>query len=175
MKNGNESRSVYVRFENRSTACLNHLPCLVAVSALLVLSACGNGQLDDPRAPDPSLSVVTASPDTVPADGVSTSTITVEVKDQYGSPFRAVDIYIGVLGEDGILQLAGGEFTISQETITPDARGVVTAKIASTEVGILIIAVEGEYDAFDGQPFSGGSDRTRIRLNQTLPIEFVNP
>ncbi|MBI2536128.1 MAG: Ig-like domain-containing protein, partial [Gemmatimonadetes bacterium] len=89
-----------------------------------------------------------ADPDSVVADGVQTSTITVVVRDQYGNP---------VPGDTVTLAATGTGNTIAQPTARTDANGTATGTIASTAAETKTVTAT-----------SGGS----LALEQTASVKF---
>jgi len=76
--------------------------------------------------PSQVTSKVTASPSSVPADGVTEVTITVEVKDGFSNP---------VANETVIVEVTNPPNSIRQPTQRTNAQGKATAKLSSTKSG----------------------------------------
>ena len=91
-----------------------------------------------PGPPDPALSTLIASPDTVLANGTDVSTITLTLKDKDGRPIPGVNVIFSI----GIVR----------STITPTDKGDgtyvygVTSDVAgSTEVSVDFISINDIY------------------------------
>lgn len=86
--------------------------------------------------PDPELSTVSVTPDTIVADGADSGLLEVLVLTEDGEPMAGSEVAIQVeagapLTADGIA--VGGDFVAIGET---DESGIVTAALTSTEVGV---------------------------------------
>jgi protocatechuate 3,4-dioxygenase beta subunit len=73
--------------------------------------------------PSASTSSITASPDTVTADGVATTTLTVTVEDAVGNPVANTAVTVSANGSDNVFTPVSG---------TTNAKGVFTAALTST-------------------------------------------
>ncbi|MGE7274104.1 Ig-like domain-containing protein [Brevibacillus panacihumi] len=73
-------------------------------------------------ATDSTMSTLQASPTRVVADGTSTSTLTVHLKDQHGN---------GIAGHDVSLSQGSGRSTIAPATATTDANGIAAFRVSS--------------------------------------------
>lgn len=97
-----------------------------------------------------STSTVTANPTSIPADGTTTSTITVTLKDAAGSP---------VSGKTVTLAKSGGSSTISAASGTSSATGVVTFTVKNT------VAESTTYTATD--------TTDGVTVTQTATVTFT--
>ena len=86
---------------------------------------CGIPTAVSPVAVSPSRSTVSASPASVTADGSSSSTITVALKNGYGNPVRGITV---------TLAGSGGSSTISAASGVSDVNGLVTFTVQDTVV-----------------------------------------
>src|SRR6185503_855861 len=84
---------------------------------------------------DNTTAVVTASPTRAPADGTTPATITVTVKDNFGSPRIGIPVTLSV----------NGGATITQQTGTTNAAGVAQGTItdATRELVTVSVTVDG--------------------------------
>ncbi len=99
---------------------------------------------------DAGTSTVTASPPTVTADGISTSTITVTMRDANGNP---------VAGDFVFLSQGGGSSTVSGPSGTSAADGTVTFTASDTTAEVVT------YMAYD--------DTAAIFATQTASVDFT--
>jgi adhesin/invasin len=93
-----------------------------------------------PRGPSTATSIITASPTTVPADGASTSTITVELRDSAGNPLTtggaAVEVFTTAGTFGPVTDHGNGTYT---STLTaPSSTTTTTATVRATVGGALI-------------------------------------
>ena len=84
----------------------------------------GNNSYYNPSPADAGQSAVTASPDTVPADGTTTSKVTVLLKDLNGSPVSGKTVTLS--------QVSGNSKVLSPSTATTDNNGLVAFYVTDT-------------------------------------------
>ncbi len=98
---------------------------------------------------DPHRSSVEAVPDTLIADGLTTATITVTLRDQNDDPLPGKPIVLDIDGVDAYLngQLVTGTVSLGNA----DVDGMVTAVITSTTPGIKTITAFGDGIQLDTQ------------------------
>lgn len=106
----------------------------------------------DPTPTDPATSTVSASPESVPADGTSNATITVTLLDTNGNPVHGHTVML----DDG---LATSTITSASDVSNPS--GQVRFTVTNTTVGL------ATYTATDTQ--------TNIKIMKTANVAFTGP
>ncbi len=104
-----------------------------------------------PGAVSATTSTVVASPPSVIANGIATSTVTVTLEDSYGNV---------VPGKSVILSAGGGNSTINVISATTDTNGVATFTVADLNPESVVYSATDATDS--------------IALNQTATVQFIS-
>jgi pectin methylesterase-like acyl-CoA thioesterase/protocatechuate 3,4-dioxygenase beta subunit len=102
---------------------------------------------------DGSQSTVVASPASVPADGASTSTITVTVKDHLGRPVQGVTVALGAVPSAAV----------SPASVGTDGSGVATFTVSSAAVTSVLLAATVNPGA------------SQVVIAQQATVTFITP
>ena len=141
-----------MRLPNLRNSVRRHGPALGALVLIVAMNGCGVGGLDDVKVPpligpsEQGLSLdMKASPDTLNADGVSSSVVRILVRDQNGKPAPGRQLSVQILQGDGFL-VAGSLVVGPLQTATSlatDGSGVAQVVYrAGFNIGLVVIAVK---------------------------------
>ncbi|MFZ6029544.1 MAG: carboxypeptidase regulatory-like domain-containing protein [Chloroflexota bacterium] len=128
------------------------------------------------RYPDMGSSTLQVSPDILPADGVTTATVSIQLADSLGAPLAERPVYLQVGGEQNRVNgtlLAPGAWVLLGNS---DANGLVSASLASSSFGEKYLAVRvGEVFLDHGVVTFTQAPVAGLRAEYFLGIDFSEP
>jgi hypothetical protein len=125
-------------------------------------------------APHPGTSAVSANPTSLPADGLSTSTILVTVRDSSGQPIAAVPVTLAQGGGTSIIAAGNGGITNSSGVASFSVKSPVAQTVTYSATAAAVALIQNVQVSFTDEPLSGNTDLASLRLSEgTLTPAFA--